>query len=55
VTRKHRNSPILPRVGAFLVTALLGSALVVIGLLLIVHAFLALWSVSIELTALTSW
>jgi hypothetical protein len=55
VTRKHCNSPILPRVGAFLVTALIGSALVVLGALSIVLALLDLWSVSLSLMAETPW
>lgn len=54
MSRKQRNTPMVPRLGAFLLIALLGSVLVVLALLSIAHAFMALWSVSIELMVRTS-
>lgn len=56
MARMQRNTPMVPRLGAFLAMCLLISALVAGALFLIVSAVLALWSTSLALMAETiSW
>ena len=50
MTRRQRNAPIAPRLGALLVTLLAISALIVLSALLIAHVLMGLLSESLSVT-----